>query len=63
MQGTDTAPTRIKVINIRTSDAVADEFYRLCRDRHSRSGNAQGELILKEWIAVEQAAEAEEAAA
>jgi hypothetical protein len=42
---------------------VADEYYRLCRVNHNRSGNQQGELILKDWIRAEQEAEAEASAA
>lgn len=51
-----------KTVAIKTTEATATEFYRLARERHGRSGNAQGEVILREWIAAEQAAEATEAA-
>lgn len=53
---------QIKVIAIRTSESKAAEFYRLCRERHGRSGQQQGERILTDWIAAEQAAEAADAA-
>lgn len=52
---------QIKVIAIRTTEAKAQEFYRLCRERHGRSGQQQGERILTDWIAAEQAAEAADA--
>ena len=54
------AETRMKVITIRTTEAKANEFYRLSRTRHHRSGQQQGEVIITEWIAAEQAAEAAE---
>ncbi len=50
----------MKVITIRTTEAKANEFYRLSRTRHHRSGQQQGEVIITEWIAAEQAAEAAE---
>lgn len=51
----------MKVITIRTTEAKATEFYRLSRERHGRSGQAQGERILTDWITAEQAEEAAQA--
>ena len=62
MQATETAQGGKTTVVIRTSTALAQEFYRLARGRHGRSGNAQGEFILREWVASEQAAEAADAA-
>lgn len=62
MQAGDTIKVeRPTSIVIRTTRAKADEFYRLSRQRHGRSGQQQGERILTEWIAAEQAAEAADA--
>lgn len=62
MTSTTTVPTQIKVVTIRTTATLAEEFYRLARVE-GRTGNTQGEILIREWVAAQQAAEAMDAAA
>lgn len=61
MTSTKTAPTQIKVVTIRTTAALAEEFYRLARVE-GRTGNTQGEILIREWVAAMQSEEASAAA-
>lgn len=58
----DETPPRLKVLTVRLTEAEHAEFQRLAAG-HLRSSGKQGQVVIREWIAAEQAAEATEAAA
>lgn len=49
---------RLRVLTVRLNEAEHAEFGRLAA-QHSRSSGKQGQVVIREWIAAEQAAEAE----
>lgn len=61
MQATEINQRGKTSVVIRTSPALAQEFYR-CARIDGRSGNAQGEILLREYVAAKQATEAADAA-
>lgn len=62
MQATETTSIgKTTSVVIRVSDDLAQKFYR-CSRVEGRSGNAQGEILLRQFVAEIQAKEAAEAA-
>ena len=62
MQASDTTQIgKTTSVVIRVSDALAQEFYR-CARVERRSGTAQGEVLIREFVAATQAKEAADAA-
>lgn len=61
MQATESTRGGKTTVVIRTSSALAKEFYR-CSRMEGRSGNAQGEILIREFVAEKQALEAADAA-
>lgn len=52
----------MRTLAVRLTDAERAEFARLGKTRYNRTPGAQGQEVIREWIAAEQAAEAAEAA-
>lgn len=51
---------RMRTLTVRLTDAEHAEFVRLA-SRHSRTAGKQGQVIVREWIASENATEAADA--
>lgn len=63
MHSTETTqPTRMRTLAVTLTDVEHAEFTRLSDARHDRTPGKQGQRVIREWIAAEQAAEAAEAA-
>ncbi|MBS3928041.1 MAG: hypothetical protein KGZ65_06215 [Sphingomonadales bacterium] len=62
MHTTESAITRTRTLTVSLTETEHAEFTRLSRERHDRTPGKQGQRVVREWIAAEQAAEAEAAA-